>query len=634
MKKVHYPKEVLNGIFDMIFHKYGEDMQFFCLIHGTDVGMTCFYEANFSKEKSLIVMTDHHNSTQKYYVPRDEFLEYAKAHISEVMEEYRMIEGPLTVFLKKHCNYISCLTDEHMRNNKNTVRSILPESTILCNRLLENLDFAKELGISVQDILLSLKTDFLEYGMRKKTLHDLKLTTEEFFSIMKIRPEIVGILDQGDVTDEMVRVLIHYIVKNNLSMTLGYPHSIPKTKEIMPASFYKGLCMVDGYNYRLIPKSLVDSVVSEKLIWYTLNHAKSYVGTVHMYEAIPERFKTREISLACCCKHFGSAGYLPKSLQNEEFYTELIDNGMTDFLDQIDLKTISSDTIKYLLNNTNSKTSFIKKMDAKMFDEELAVLMARKFSNALNIIPKKYVTKEICLEHIRHHGGNLDKIPKEFIDMEMCIEAVKSNSYVATKAVPEEFKTEEFYKEVLDYLQFKDIPEKYLTDEIVWETIKEKRITCMADFPERYRTEKYAWRCLVNLPSFGLENEYQTPEICTYVINQLLEKDYNTCIILTVLSKCVYQDHELILKLISKSDGVLRNIHNPTKEEIDYSIRLYPRTILSVPEWAVESDSGESGVDKTTVESEVGDTKFPKAKRKRSKDIEGQLDLFSMFALV
>lgn len=54
-------------------------------------------------------------------------------------------------------------------------------------------------------------------------------------------------------------------------------------------NFYESYCIVNGYNYMLIPPEKFDTYVSEKLIRYTIATQKSYVGFLHLAHALSIR---------------------------------------------------------------------------------------------------------------------------------------------------------------------------------------------------------------------------------------------------------------------------------------------------------------------------------------------------------
>ena len=74
--------------------------------------------------------------------------------------------------------------------------------------------------------------------------------------------------------------------------------------------YWKNLCKADGFYYRILPEKY-QYILSEDLVLHTLQHSKSFIGTYHLFEVIPERLKTTKVSLLCCLKHFAAIRYLP-----------------------------------------------------------------------------------------------------------------------------------------------------------------------------------------------------------------------------------------------------------------------------------------------------------------------------------
>ena len=77
--------------------------------------------------------------------------------------------------------------------------------------------------------------------------------------------------------------------------------------------YWRALCTVNGYYFRLLPEDY-KYILTEDFVLHAMQNNRSYVGFLHMYEAIPEELKTEKVSLLACVIHFAAAEYLPRKI--------------------------------------------------------------------------------------------------------------------------------------------------------------------------------------------------------------------------------------------------------------------------------------------------------------------------------
>lgn len=92
------------------------------------------------------------------------------------------------------------------------------------------------------------------------------------------------------------------------------------------------------------------------------------------------------------------------------------------------------------------KPYFLKKKF--MHKEYLEMVLSRELQ--LKHVPKKFITRKLCLAAVQKNLYGLEQVPKEFKTYEICLEAVK-HSVVAISFVPEELFTAELIFEALKY---------------------------------------------------------------------------------------------------------------------------------------------------------------------------------------
>ncbi len=276
---------------------------------------------------------------------------------------------------------------------------------------------------------------------------------EELKLLLDENPDIATLLPEDRWTQYLVTEYLRKMVTSDRRELIDdYQHRVKIPERFRDKTFYRSFCMVDGYNYSKIPADKREEYISEKLINYTLDNKKSYVGTVWMYQYLPEKFKTEEISLKCCVGHPRSFSYLPESLKTYDFLMKYINMGQKTFPWSM-CNLLSEDEIVDLIGKTSGYRC--PDIDKKLITEKIAFALSR-YTNAPEIIPKNFRTKEWYLSYVGH-TGYLREVPKEFVDEEMCIAAIRGNFLAARKDVPEKFETQRFLETEAKELRFNSL---------------------------------------------------------------------------------------------------------------------------------------------------------------------------------
>jgi hypothetical protein len=95
--------------------------------------------------------------------------------------------------------------------------------------------------------------------------------------------------------------------------------------------------------------------------------------------------------------------------------------------------------------------------------------------NDLRLLPKEYITPELCELAIKKNGWALSYVPKEFRDYNLCLEAVKNKGY-ALIHVLKEFRDYNLCLEAVkkNGLTLEFVPEEYKTPELCELAIKQE----------------------------------------------------------------------------------------------------------------------------------------------------------------
>lgn len=345
--------------------------------------------------------------------------------------------------------------------------------------------------------------------------------------------------------------------------------------------YWKNLCKADGFYYRILPEKY-QYILSEDLVLHTLQHSKSFIGTYHLFEVIPERLKTTKVSLLCCLKHFAAIRYLPKKYQCDRFYEVLSDHGQNSFLNEIDLKTISKDMFIKCIQRMNG--NFDGKIPLNYWDEDMAVIVAGHI-HTLKLIPKKWQTKNVFKSFLLKNGEKIDQIPSNMIDEDLCLTAMESNSFAALKHIPDEMKTDSFWEKVIKrglFYKVSDLPEKYQVE--AW---KPEKCRSLSDIPEEIRDEDHVLdylKALKHIIPIDFK-DFQTQKTCDYVMEQAENLNAKLWILKEIKPK--FRRKLDMREVLTKCKGAVF-IPGLTPDELKENLAVFPENILFVPDWYEE----------------------------------------------
>lgn len=364
----------------------------------------------------------------------------------------------------------------------------------------------------------------------------------------------------------------------DIDMSVAYGIKIPEG--LKTEKYWRVLCTVNGYYFRLLPEEY-KYILTEDFVLHAMQNNRSYVGFLHMYEAIPEELKTEKVSLLACINHFAAAEYLPERFRNDEFYNKLIEFGQYHFLGYIKLDTISAEVFEKVLSKCEpgySPLSTIKKIPAHLLTKGVIHQLAVHGEESL--VPAKYKDKDFYLTYVRYHGGNLDKVPEKYMNEEVCLSALEGNAYAARKHIPESIKTDTFWKKVIKKRLFNsptDLPEKYCTEELVLE-----KATCMDDIPDKFLNDnivipvlkKQKWVAPIDL------KKYQSQAVYDYVMGTCQKRMY--VYYLKLFRKEFWKQEHIDYALQYDPESI--TIPELEERDIRKSLDYYPENIIFAPD--------------------------------------------------
>lgn len=414
-------------------------------------------------------------------------------------------------------------------------------------------------------------------------------TPEEIVKIVYEKPAAMSGVPKEMITEDIVYYFLKGLVEQKLPYLEGGFNNIPE--EYKNKFYWQCMCMVNGYNYFRIPQEKREEYVSEKLIRYSIENANSFIGTLWMYQYIPEKFKTKEISILSIIHHFGCIQYLPEELKTQEFIMELAEADRTlknenhyTWLRDIDIKMLSAEFFRELVKKYHI-IQIPEKVPASYYDEETAIILAQDHNN---VIPKAVQTEHYY--DVMAELGFFNRIPEEKLNAERCLKLARSKKYRILSKIPEKFKTESFMETVIKeklYLNMEDIID-YVTADMVKEAIKDRVITNIKEIPVAFRSSE-----MVDLLADydngcrDIPYEYQTEKSCKTLLSDCDKNKYEW---FYYLGKCRYRTIDDIEYAV---DNYEHAIHLPelTREQIDRSVAKYPQNILYVPEWYLKKEA-------------------------------------------
>lgn len=404
---------------------------------------------------------------------------------------------------------------------------------------------------------------------------------DAIISLLNINPDVAMLIPEEKWTQGMVYEYIKKMVHDNRSELIDdYHHRVKIPKELRDKIYYRAYCMVDGYNFSKIPKEYIN----EKIIDYCLDNETSYVGTLWLYEHIPDEFKTEERSIKCCAKHFGCVKHLPKELMTDEFCNKLMDAGQYD-ISTVLLEHCTEDTILRMLQESQVTCRTIglpkKKMTQKIANA------ASTCNNALELVPKQYQTEEFWENRIRGNAHGISQL-KNLTD-EKLIEAARINILIVVSEMPAQKLSETFWKAVAEenlFVHIKKYPEqysKYLTNDVICRHIVKYpyELENLTEDQKQFVTDECLIESLEKNPrNWDCILKFRENEAIRKKILEIAETDYQRFYMTTKFS---YVEPETIDFYIEKERNAI-SLKGISKEQIKRSIVCFPENILLYPD--------------------------------------------------
>ncbi len=174
------------------------------------------------------------------------------------------------------------------------------------------------------DVLKNVYQNISDYLIHKNCKYFERASAEEILALIRANPFSLQSIPDHLITQQYVYHYLGLMIANERDEYIDQYVKIPM--RFRDQNFYESYCIVNGYNYMLIPPEKFDTYVSEKLIRYTIATQKSYVGFLHLAHALSIRnYQVPEdIWRQLCYHHFAARVYVPKELKTEQFFDKLM----------------------------------------------------------------------------------------------------------------------------------------------------------------------------------------------------------------------------------------------------------------------------------------------------------------------
>lgn len=437
------------------------------------------------------------------------------------------------------------------------------------------------------DVLNNVYQNIPDYLIPKNCKYFERASAEEILALIRANPFSLQSIPDHLITKQYVYHYLGLMIANERDEYIDQYVKIPM--RFRDQNFYESYCIVNGYNYMLVPPEKFDTYVSEKLIRYTITTQKSYVGFLHLAHALSIRnYQVPEdIWLQLCYHHFACMVYVPKELKTEQFFDKLM--AMEGFHFSIfEPEMTDAQLITCLENSRHIDSDKIKKA-RKVWTPELLEAIAANCTYPLKIIPKKYVTLELVKIGLKNERHYLSDVPKDYLSKELCIYAYIHHPFRTMEVIPDEFKTPGFYAEIIKHGEFypKDIPNEYLTEEALIQYVSSKKCYGLDDIPDPWKTTPAVMKAFsdYHIDRYIYPDEEHCERAC-----ERAEKIGKRSLEY-ILSKCEIQPSKYVWDVICNSRTGIHAIKNPTREMWRASIQEFPENILEAPEWFLQTDS-------------------------------------------
>ncbi len=131
----------------------------------------------------------------------------------------------------------------------------------------------------------------------------------------------------------------------------------------------------------------------------------------------------------------------------------------------------------------------IRDVPEKLVDENICLSAVTVNGDTLRDIPEKYKTEKVCRQAVLTSGHMLGHVPLKLRSRDMCIDAMASGMKNATKEIPTQFKTPDFYNDVVhkNYKALSAVPEDMITSEMCRFAVKANP-SMISYVPEQYQS--------------------------------------------------------------------------------------------------------------------------------------------------
>ena len=345
---------------------------------------------------------------------------------------------------------------------------------------------------SALQVIIALAHPGLELGVyegknRSVKVLDFESFDEEYFNeAIKSNPYVFEGVPKSKVTRKLLMTYLGTLIKNNQEPKYfgqGNWSNVPE--ELLDDKIIQlAICQAVPYHIFNLP----EEYQSKKLWDWVCHHecGSRYTLPLQLITLIPDEYLDEENALALCARHFHTITDLPERFQNDDFYLKLLDRvKQPTFLEVMDLSNMTADTFLNLLrgipNNSfgcglrfwEEKEAKKQATKAKLRNANTVREYARVGVNFYTVVPKEFVTKDLCDYHVRM-TRETDGYPSKFFDEET-VDAIMENSYGKLKDIPDEYKTDAFYDKYIANckLSFKDIPKAKITKDVILHYIEE-----------------------------------------------------------------------------------------------------------------------------------------------------------------
>lgn len=367
---------------------------------------------------------------------------------------------------------------------------------------------------------------FCQYIARiKYTISTESFSQEELIAAINYEPEVYEHLSKEEVTRELLHAYLKKCARDGYNPKCFYWQNVPE--ELKDKTYYQAKAMENPYYLSECPEQYRSAKLIEFCVNKMLTTDGYYTEALSLLRALKEDEITEEIAFACCKKHFSGITLIPKAFKNDEFYKKLMDAGQYMFLHEVDFETISTDLILECLKRMKVGQFWFwhEKFPKKIWTPEIVMEYARVSNQFYAHVPKKSLTKEACIINLKHHKS-LENFPKEWLDAEV-IDIAMGNSYGIIDKIPDEYKTEEFYKKHITNcnLSFKDIPEEYITKDVVIAYATAGKTVDFTKIPQKIITKEIIQALYNNWNKYHFSQGHQTPEICRWIYEVLRDNE-------------------------------------------------------------------------------------------------------------